>query len=156
MAKAPEDTRPETWHRHFAAAANNKAWAMAEMPRSQVDVPALLNAAHASAWHWQVVGNELNQKRALMLVAQAHAVAGLGESALRYSTEMRAYFLAQASTPDWELAFVHAIHANAAHAAGDKAQHRNSYALAESAIKAIADDEDRGIVLRLFAQVPRP
>ena len=91
-----------------------------------------------------------------MLVAQAHAVAGLGKSALLYANETRSYFLAEPSTPDWELAFTHAIHANAAHAAGEIELHKSSYALAESAIAAVEDAEDRCIVLRLFAQVPRP
>jgi hypothetical protein len=156
MAKAPEDTNPESWHRFFAATANNKAWPLAEAPRSEVDALALLNAAHASAWHWQAIGNELNHKRSIMLLAQAHAVAGLGQSALLYANEMRSYFLGEPTTPDWELAFTHAIHANAAHAAGQTEQHQSSYALARSAIDAIADEEDRDIVVRLFKQVPRP
>lgn len=156
MPKTPEDTRPESWHRHFAATANNEAWAMAELPRTRVDALALLNAAHASAWHWQAVGNELNRQRSLMLLAQAHAVAGLGSTAWIYAEEMRGYFLSASSTPDWERAFAHAIHAHAAHAAGQAGPHASSYALAEGAIAAIADDEDRGIVVRLFEQVPRP
>ena len=156
MAKAPEDTKPESWQRFFAVTANNQAWDLAELPSNQVDKLALLNAAHASAWHWQVAGNELNHKRALMLVAQAHAVAGLGQSALLYAEQMRAYFLAAPSTPDWEVAFTHAIHANAAHAAGKLEQQQSSYALAQSAIAAIVDPEDKAIVARLFEQVPRP
>jgi len=156
MAKAPEDTKPESWQRFFAASANNQAWDLAELPRDQVDKLALLNAAHASAWHWQVAGNELNHKRALMLLAQAHAVVGLGQSAFLYAEQMRAYFLAEPSTADWEVALTHAIHANAAHAAGKPEQHKSSYALAQSATAAIVDPEDKAIVVRLFEQVPRP
>lgn len=156
MAKTPEDTKPESWQRFFAASANNQAWALAELPGNRVDKLTLLNAAHASAWHWQAAGNELNRQRSLMLLAQAHAMAGLGQSALLYAEEMRCYFLAEPSTPDWEIAFTHAIHANAAHAAGKPEQHQQSYALAQSAIAAIVDPEDRAIVARLFEQVPRP
>ena len=156
MAKTPEDTKPESWHHFFAATANNQAWPLAEAPRSQIDALALLNAAHASAWHWQAVGNEINRKRALMLLAQAHTACGFGQSALLYANEMRTFFLAEPSTPDWELAFTHAIHANAAHAAGETTLHESSYALAKSAIAAIKDEEDRGIVTCLFEQVPRP
>ncbi|MBX3628135.1 MAG: hypothetical protein KF892_24205 [Rhizobacter sp.] len=156
MAKAPEDTKPESWQRFFAVSANNQAWDLAELPSSQVDKLALLNAAHASAWHWQAAGNELNHKRALMLVAQAHAVAGLGQTALLYAEQIRAYFLAEPSTADWEVALTHAIHANAAHAAGKSEQHKSSYALAQNATAAIVDPEDKAIVVRLFEQVPRP
>ena len=156
MAKTPEDTKPESWQRFFAVTANNQAWDLAELPSSQVDKLALLNAAHASAWHWQVAGNELNHKRALMLLAQAHAVAGLGQTALLYAEQMRAYFLGEPSTPDWEIAFTHAIHANAAHAADKAEQHKSSYGLAQSAIAAIVDPEDQALVVSLFEQVPRP
>lgn len=156
MTRAPEDTKLESWQRFFATSANNQAWALAELPSHQVDKLALLNAAHASAWHWQAAGNELNHMRSLMLLAQAHAVAGLGQSALLYADQMRSYFLATPSTPDWEIAFTHAIHANATHAAGKPEQHQNSYILAKSAIAAIIDPEDRAIVARLFEQVPRP
>ena len=156
MSKTPEDTRLESWHRFFAVEANNEAWTLAEAPHSRVDACALLNAAHASAWHWQAIGNVLNHKRALMLLAQAHAVAGLGQSALLYANEMRAYFLSEPSTPDWELAFTHAVHANAAYVANEHAQYESSYALAESAIRTLADEKDRAMVARIFEQVLRP
>jgi hypothetical protein len=53
-----------------------------------------------------------------MLLAQAHALAGQGKSAYGYAIEMHDYFVTRAETPDWELAFAHAIHAHAAFAAG--------------------------------------
>src|SRR5262245_21827739 len=89
MPGSPDDLKPTSWHRFFAAAANNRAWELAELQAREVDIRELLNAAHAAAWHWQAVGNELNRMRALMLLAQAHAMAGLGTSALAYANEMR-------------------------------------------------------------------
>lgn len=156
MPKYPEDAKPESWQRFFAVSANNRAWELAEMPREQVDVPALLDAAHAAAWHWRAAGNALNIQRAVMLLAQAHALAGWGPSALAYANEMKAYFTAASAVPDWELAFAHAIHAHAAHVAGDPHAHATSYSLAETAVAGIADPEDRALVLRLFEQVPKP
>jgi hypothetical protein len=156
MPNAPEDTKPESWHRFFAMTGNNAAWALAERPGSGVDVRKLLDAAHAAAWHWEAVGNELNRMRALLLLAQAHAMAGLGTTALTYADEMRTYFLATPSTPDWEVAFVHAIHAHAASAAGSVQLHTRSYAEAERAAAAIADPEDRRIFDNVFRHVPPP
>lgn len=152
----PQDTKPELWHRFFGASANNRAWELAESPADQIKGVELLNAAHAAAWHWQQIGTELNRMRALMLLAEAHAKTGLGSSALAYADEMRAYFLGVSETPDWELAFVHVIHAHAASAAQAKALHAQSYALADQAIKVIADEEDRAIVLKVFQHVPVP
>jgi len=156
MLKPPEGTDPESWHRYFASTANNLAWQLVELPASEVDLRELLNAAHAAAWHWQAAGNELNRMRAVMLLAQAHAMAGLGTTALAYADEMRSYFLFMPNTPDWELAFVHVVHAHAASAAGSAEEHARSYAQAAKAVQAIADDEDRNIVERVYRHVPAP
>jgi hypothetical protein len=156
MLKSPEDTKPESWHRFFAATANNRAWLLAELPTKEVNPRELLDAAHAAAWHWQAIGNELNHMRAVMLLAQAHAMAGLGTTALAYAEEMRSYFLATPNTPDWEVAFVHVAHAWAAHAAGSAQQHAESYALATKAVGGIADEEDKNIVERVYRHLPAP
>jgi len=154
--RSPEDIKPESWHRFFASTANNRAWQLAELPAREMDLRELLNAAHAAAWHWQVIGNELNRMRAVMLLAQAHAMAGLGTSALAYAEEMRTYFMAMPSTPDWELAFVHTVHAYAASVAGSAEQHAESYGLAARALEAIADKKERSIVERVYRHVPIP
>ena len=156
MLKAPETTEPQSWHRFFGASANNAAWQLAEQAPAAVNLRELLDTAHAAAWHWQAIGNDLNRMRALMLLAQAHAMAGLGATALAYAQEMRTFFLGRAETPDWELAFVHVIHAGAAHAAGARDEHAASYAKAGSAIAAIAEAEDRDIVERVFRHVAAP
>lgn len=152
----PQDSKPESWHRFFAASANNAAWTLAELPASDLDSQALLDAAHAAAWHWKHIGSELNRMRAQKLLALAHARAGLGTSALAYCDETRAYFLERADTPDWEVAMTHAIHAYAAYAAGAHDKHASAYTEAERAFAAIARDEDRNVVESVLRHVPRP
>ena len=115
----------------------------------------MLNAAHASAWHWARVGTELNRMRATMLLAEVHALLGLGRSALAYAEEMRTYLLGVQS-PDWEVAFVHVVHAHAASAAGETEKHRASYGLAVAALEAVSNDVERGIVASTFSHVPKP
>ena len=154
--KTPEDTKAESWHRFFGSSANNRAWDLAELPPERVDHRELLDAAHAAAWHWQAIGTELHRMRALMLLAQAHAMAGLGATALAYAEEMRSYFLATPSTPDWEVAFAHVVHAHAASTAGAESEHARSYAQAIQAVGAIVDEEDRAVVERVFRHVPAP
>ena len=143
-------------HRHFAIECNNKAWALAEASDAQSRRDELLNLAHASALHWQVIGTDLESMRATMLLANVHALLGLGASALSYAQRMRQYFLDQPATPDWEIAFVHTIHARACASGGDAAGHADAYAKAQSAIAAIADPQDKAIVLITFEQLPRP
>ncbi len=156
MLKSPEDVTPESWHRYFGANANNRAWDFAESSPEQIDTDELLDAAHAAAWHWKIVGNELNRMRATMLLAQAHARAGLAGSAVRHANRMRDYFLSNADTPDWEVAFTHVVHAHAMSAAGLQREHAASYEAAIAAIASITDDEDRKIVERVFRHVPTP
>ena len=91
-----------------------------------------------------------------MLLAEVHAAVGHGETAMRYARPMLYYFLGKADTPDWEIAFAHIVHAHAAYAAGDLATYRKAYEDATRAVAAIADGEDRDIVLQSFRQVPPP
>jgi hypothetical protein len=144
-----------TWHRRYAAAANNRAWDLSLRKRNAAEDQEMLNAAHASAWHWTKVGAELNRMRATLLLAEVHALLGLGQSALVYAEEMRTYFLGVRS-PDWEVAFVHVVHAHAASAAGDTEKHRASYRLAVAAIEAVSNEEERRNVANTFCQVPKP
>jgi len=152
----PTDPDPRLWHRHFAALGNNRAWELSVQVRDAAGDHELLDAAHASAWHWQAVGTELNRMRAGMLLAQVHALLGHGKTALGYAQGMRAYFRAQAQTPDWELAFAEVVYAHAAFAAGRREEHQAGYRAAEKALAAIADEEDRAVVLMTFRQVPAP
>lgn len=157
MPKTPETTNPTDWHRYFAMTANNSGWRLAEQTtRTTAEDEEMLNVAHAAAYHWDTIGTELNHMRAKMLLAQVHALLGMGESAFAYAEAIQRYFLKRDETPDWEIAFVHTIHAHAAHVAGKMDLHRESYAEATHALDAIAEEKEREIVLRTFATVPKP
>jgi len=151
----PSDPDRAAWHKRFAMECNNRAWQLSTAARGAAEDREMLDAAHASAWHWAKVGTELNRMRATMLLAEVHALVGMGERALAYAEQTRAYFLA-GETPDWEVALAHAIYAHAAHVAGRAGEHRDAYAQAEAALAAIADDEDRAVVAATFANVAPP
>ena len=155
MPHVPETADVAAWHRYFAIDCNNRAWDLSIAARNAEADDEMLNVAHAAAFHWHVAGNELNHMRATMLLAEVHALRGLGRTALGYANRMRDYFLGR-PTPDWELAFTHAIHAHAAYAAGERESHWRSYDEAVRAIAAIADAKEREIVEQTFAHVPRP
>jgi hypothetical protein len=152
-AKASEEAT--AWHRRFAAAGNNRAWDLSEQTRNPAEDEEMLNAARASAWHWARVGSELNRMRASMLLAEVHALLGLGYSAIAYAEEMRTYFLGVQS-PASEVAFVHVVHAHAASTAGETEKHRASYGLALAAIEAVSNEQEKRIVARTFRHVPKP
>jgi len=143
-------------HRYFAIECNNKAWDLVERADPIASRDELLNHAHASAFHWQAIGTDLQKMRATMLLANVHASLGLGGSAMNYANQMRSYFLAQSSVADWEIAFVHTIHARASACVGDTAGHKDSYANAQNALAAIVEPEDKAIVMLTFEQIPKP
>ena len=153
MAEIDADARD--WHKRFAINANNLAWDLSIQPRTSAQDREMLDAAHASSYHWRLIGTELNCMRAKMLLAEVHALLGDGAMALSLAKTMHAYFLGR-ETPDWELAFTHAIHAHAAWVAGQSDLHRSAHAEAVAAIAAIADEENRRIVVATFMHVPLP
>jgi hypothetical protein len=155
MSQPMTETEAPRWHERFAMACNNRAWELAVQVRTPLQDREMLDAAHASAWHWGQIGTELNRMRATMLLAEVHALLGMGPSALALAEEMRGYFLTH-ECPDWELAFTHAIHAHAAHAAGRRAEYREAYGKAAAALHAIAGEEDRKIVAQTFDRIPPP
>lgn len=154
MSNLNKEDSPE-WHRYFAATTNNRAWQLSTKERTPQEDQEMLNAAHASAFHWSSVGTELHRMRATMLLAEIHSLLGFHTSAYAYAQEMRAFFTST-QTPDWELAFAHTIHAHASYVNGNMEEYAASFIAAERAIEDIADHEDRAIVLQTFNLVPKP
>ena len=156
MSNVPSDAEPKSWHRHFAIQFNNRGWDLAERDsRTPEETVEMLEAAFSAAAHWSVIGTPLNRMRAQTLLAQASALAGFGAFALRLADEVRTYFLSQ-ETASWELALVHAIHANAAASAGETGMHKNSYEAARAALTGVSEKEEREIVMQTLRMVPIP
>ena len=155
MPNSSDATDAQAWHKRFAMSCNNRAWDLSTEVRTPAQDREMLNAAHASAWHWEHVGSELNRMRATMLLAEIHALLGMGPSALAFAETMRAYFTTR-ETLDWELAFTHTIYAHAAHAAGRLSEYREAYQQATEAIGSVAKEDDRNVVAKTFSLVPTP
>jgi tetratricopeptide (TPR) repeat protein len=70
-------------HKWFAVEFNNRAWDLVEKhDRTAEETAEMIQAAHAAALHWQVVGTPLNAQRAENLLATAYLKAGQAEAAL--------------------------------------------------------------------------
>ena len=150
MQNTPDNLLPDSWHKYFAIQANNTAWTLSE---SLADISLnteILDTAHASAWHWRVVGKEINHMRSVMLLALVHARMNMGPSAWAYAERMRMYFTEKNDTPDWELAFTHTVHALAARAFGQSAEFKASRQAALQSLQKIQDPADRDVVMKTF------
>jgi len=154
----PERPSPEEiakWDRFFAIECNNRAWRLSEAAsRTQAEDEEMLHCAHAAALHWSKVGTELHNARATMLLAHVEAILGRS-TAMGYARSAFEYVTAHDS-PGWEVAFAHAILANAAAASGEAKLHAKHYAEAKALGAAIANSEEREIFDATFRVVRKP
>ena len=156
MAEKPTEEEAQLWQRRLGAQANNRAWALAEKAsRTPEEDAAMLHAAHASRHLWGRVGTERNFALADLLLGQVHALLGNGQAAMQYANSAFAYFTSHASEA-WELAFAHAVLANAAQAAALPDKHRANYARALEIADTLTNKEDRKVFDATFAVIPKP
>lgn len=74
-------------HKKFAAMAFNRAWDFIDVAsRTDDDVRQMLDAAHASSWHWRHREDATAQNRSIAdwQLSRVHALAGNGAMALDY------------------------------------------------------------------------
>lgn len=141
--------------RWFAIECNNRAWELAASRlRTAADTDEMLTTAHASAFHWGKVGNDLNKALATMLLAQVHALIGDGVRARRYADECFR-FVTSRESPAWQVAFAHAILAHAAFASNDAAAHARHHEIA-GRLGAALDEGDREVFDATFRVIPAP
>jgi hypothetical protein len=154
----PEQPTEEirTWHRKFAVEANNRAWALSEKTElATTERTELLYAAYAAAHHWSKIGTEEHAARAELLLGRIHALLGHGDLAMTFATAAFNSIVSRNSEP-WEVAFAHAILANAAAASGNSELHAAHYEKAKVLGDSLVDNEDKGIFLATFRLIPPP
>jgi hypothetical protein len=156
MSDSSSDDDIRKWHRRFAMECNNRAWRLSEAPTlSAAENTEMLDAAHAAAFHWSKVGTEIHTARANMLLAHVHALLGHAEPAMQYAGACFANVTSRES-PQWELAFAHAVLAHAASAAGNAELHSRHFTLAKQMGQALPNAEEREIFEATFRRVPVP
>jgi hypothetical protein len=156
MSDPVNDQDIQKWHRWFGVECNNRAWRLSEaQSRTAAEDSEMLNAARAATFHWNKIGTEVHAARAGMLLARVHALLGHGAIAMCYA---RTAFdsVASRASPDWEIAFAHAVLANAAFAVNDAALHSQHYAVAKKIGLALPNAEERQIFEATFSRIPVP
>ena len=143
-------------HKWHAVECNNLAWGLSgKSSRTANDNAQMLAAAHASVFHWSKAGTGVHVARAQMIVAHVNALLGYGQVALAAAHECRETLAAE-DVPDWEAAFIEAIHAHAHHAAGEMDHFVETHAKAVELGAAIVGEEDRKVFDATFAGIPKP
>jgi len=137
---------------------NSRAWRLAEKPsRTKAEDQEMLNAANAVTSHWEKEGDELERARAAILLGQVHALLGDGKRASQYAREAFAYVTEhEDDLPAWQIAFAHAVMANAAAVNGEGSLHKTHYQRAKTLGSALTDDDERALFEATFRTVPVP
>jgi hypothetical protein len=143
-------------HQYFAIQTFNGAWELIEKPdRTEDDNAAMLERAFASRWHWGFVGGPLQIATGDWQIAHVASLLSYGWMAQFYA--QRAFDICEREGwGDWQRASMLEGMARAAAAAGDTDAHARYYVLAEEAVAAIVEDEEREVIASQLATVPKP
>lgn len=121
----------------------NRVWALLEKAdRSQAEDEEMLNAAHASRYHWSLVGDETNIVRGEWQISRVYSVLGRGEPALHHGLRSLELCLHN-NIGDFDLAFAYEAVARGHMTARSPLKAENFTQEAVAAGEAIADPEDR-------------
>lgn len=115
----------------------------------------MLQAAHASHYFWNIVGNDDNKAHAAQILAHVYALLQSPEAAMHYFSKVEQRFLNRDCEP-WEKACAYAVKANVAASAGDSELHASCYREAEQRIAALPSREERKILSATLKVVPKP
>jgi hypothetical protein len=136
-------TTPSIDHRQVAVDLFNHVWTLIETPdRTTAQDDEMLHAAHASRYHWGVVGKPVNLARGEWQCSRVYAMLGRGEPAIHHGR--RCLEICQAEDlGDFDLAFAYEALARAHALAGDAEAAAKYLTQAAQAGTNIADQEDQ-------------
>jgi hypothetical protein len=131
-------------HRQLGVDLFNHTWTLLEQAeRTPDEDDAMLNASHASRWHWSQASEEAkHQARGEWQLSRVYAVLGRGEPAI-YHAERCLAWCGRGEVEDWVVAFAYEALARAHAMAGNVEEAGRYKALAREHGDAIADPEDR-------------
>lgn len=146
-------------HRRLGKELYNHTWSLIELAdRTPEQVDEMVNAAHASAWHWSRAGGTLaNAARGAWQISRVYSTLGRGEPALWHARRCLALAEAAAGSgvaDDWDVPAALEGLARAQAVAGDRVAAEATRELARAALDAIADPEDRQLIEQDLATTP--
>lgn len=142
-------------HRKVAIERHNHCWELLERDdRNQDDDVDLLTSAFESRIHWSFAGGPEQWAISDWMVSRAAADVEQGSLSLAFA--LRANDAARESdAPDWLVASVAEGVARAYAATGSHEERDEWLRHAERLVESIADEEDRELIARQLASVPR-
>ena len=145
-----------TAQRRLAAGLYNLTWTLLEQDdRSPADVDRMIHAAHASRFHWDVIGLPVNRARGEWLCSRVYAVLGRGEPALWHARRCLEILEAGGEgIEDWDLPAAFEALARAHAVAGQRDEADAWQSRARESLARVADAEDREPIEGDLATLP--
>lgn len=141
-------------HERLGVELYNKVWGYLDKHgRTPLEDEMMLHCAHASCWHWLQVGTEVNHARGAWILSRAYAVLGYGTVALIFARRCLS-LCEENGIADFDLAYAHEAMARASTLVGDAAGFEAHLLAAKEATEAIAQAEDKELVLSDLASLP--
>ncbi len=150
----PKRVTEREWHRKMAAKEFNLVWSLLEKKHrtSEQDLE-MIHAAHASRYHWGILGKPVNRAIGEWQVSHVYVVLRMPEPSW-YHAERCLEVCRKSRLGGFPLAFAYEALARAASVAGD-ARARDRYLVqAEKAGARIRDAEDRALLLSDLRSIP--
>ena len=121
----------------------NQTWDLIDKPdRSQAETDRMIHSAHASRYHWGVIGQPVNLARGEWQISRVYAILKRSEPCL-YHAQRCLQITLDNQLQDFDLAFAYEAMARAFHLTGDSAEVENYLTLAKEADQAIKSKDDR-------------
>lgn len=140
-------------HRKLAVELFNLTWdLMDKTDRSPVETDRMIHAAHASRYHWEIVGQPVNLARGEWQVSRVYAILQRAEPCLFHAGRCLQITLDH-NLQDFDLAFAYESMARAYRLAGNAPETENYLSLAEKAGAKIKDPEDRSYFMGELATI---
>ena len=150
---ASPPTLDSTDRRQLAVDLFNHVWTLIETAdRRPMQDDEMIHAAHASRYHWGEVGKPENLARGEWQCSRVYALLRRAEPALWHARRCLA-ICEEHGIGDWDIAFAWEAIARAQAVAGDAAAADEALAQARELAAAIAEDEDRELLLSDLATI---
>jgi hypothetical protein len=141
-------------HHYFAVSLNNLVWdLLAKKQRTRDENEKMVNAAHASFYHWSVIGQPVNAARGYWLISHAYAVLKQSGQAL-YFADRCMEITQKEGLIDFDLAYAYEGLARAYAAGGDAEHAQENAKKAQDAGEKIKSQEDRDLFFNDFKAGP--
>src|SRR5437899_7309713 len=142
------------WHRKMAAHLFNSTWVLLEkQSRSKKDSNTMIHMAHASRYHWGVVGGPKELAIGEWQISRVYAVVRRPEPSL-YHAERCLEICKAHGVGDFPLAYAYEALARAFAIAGKSRERAACLKLAKAAGERIRDDDDRTLFCNDLRTVP--